>query len=290
LSVVDVFVSVLESLGAGSDLPGEVSALASRYRSVLAERRCLLLFDNARDADQVLPLLPERSPSGVLVTSRARLAKLVAAADARVVALDVPPPAEARELLADLVGAARVAAEPEAAERIIEFCGCLPLALSLVGARARIRRELPLSAIAAELDESHGSLDAFAGADFRGDLRSVLECSYRVLSPRAARLFPLLAAHPAGELTVSAVAGIAGVPAGEVREVLGELVDANLVAEHTRSRLGWHDLVRAYASELLDERCIARRRPSDRCPTAPRALSIHRASRSSALVRAPRPS
>jgi predicted ATPase len=117
------------------DLPAQVTL----YRSVLAGRRLLVVLDNARDAQQVRPLLPGTPGCLVIVTSRDRLTPLIAAENAYPLALDLLPPDEARDLLARRLGADRVAAEPAAVDEIITRCARLPLALGIAAAHAMTR-------------------------------------------------------------------------------------------------------------------------------------------------------
>ena len=117
-------------------IPAGLDAQTALYRSVLADRRMLVLLDNARDAEQVRPLLPGTPGCLVLVTSRNQLTGLIAGAGAVPLPLDLLNPDEARDLLARRVGVDRIAAEPAAVDEIIERCARLPLALAIVAARA----------------------------------------------------------------------------------------------------------------------------------------------------------
>ena len=142
-------------------IPASLDAQAALYRSLLAGRRVLVVLDNARDADQVRPLLPGSPGCAVVVTSRNRLTSLIAAEGARPLTLDLLTFAEARQLLAGRIGAGRVAAEPPAVEEIITSCARLPLALSIVAARAAAHPGFRLAALAGELRDARGGLDAF---------------------------------------------------------------------------------------------------------------------------------
>ncbi|HEU4424800.1 MAG TPA: BTAD domain-containing putative transcriptional regulator, partial [Pilimelia sp.] len=174
-----------------SRIPADLDAQIGLYRSLLANRRVLVILDNARDADQVRPLLPGSPGCLVLVTSRNRLAGLVAGEGARSITLDLLTPAEAHALLARRLGADRVAAEPDAAEEIITRCARLPLALAIIAARAATRPRLTLAALAAELSDARHALDVLADDDPVTDVRAVFAASYRALSGPAARLFRL---------------------------------------------------------------------------------------------------
>jgi DNA-binding SARP family transcriptional activator len=231
-------------------VPAGLDAQAGLYRSLLAGRRMLVLLDNARDADQVLPLLPGASGCLVLVTSRDRLAGLVATAGAQPLPLDLLDRDEAVRLLARRLGHDRVAAEPDATGELVASCAGLPLALAIVAARAATHPELPLAALAGQLREDRDGLDGFDGGDTATDVRAVFSWSYRRLGAPAARLFRLLGLHPGPDAGAGAAASLAGVPVARARALLAELARAHLVAEHTPGRYALHDLLRAYAAEL----------------------------------------
>ncbi|MFD1544572.1 AfsR/SARP family transcriptional regulator [Nonomuraea guangzhouensis] len=231
-------------------IPAGLDAQTALYRSLLADRRVLIVLDNARDAEHVRPLLPGSPGCLVVITSRDRLFGLIVAEGAHPLALDLLSADEARETLVRRLGADRIAAAPQAVDEIIAKCAGLPLALAVVAARVTAHPRLPLTAIAGELRVADGSLDAFTGSEPAGDVRAVFSWSYRVLSPDAARLFRLLAVHPGPDIGVPAAAGIVGVPAGQARRLLTELTGAHLLAEHSPGRFTCHDLLRAYADEL----------------------------------------
>ncbi|GGP75477.1 ATP-binding protein [Saccharothrix coeruleofusca] len=234
------------------EVPTTPDGQAGLYRSLLAGRRVLVLLDNARDAEQVRSLLPGSAGCLALVTSRDRLASLVAVEGAHPLRLDPLPPAEARSVLADRVGPHRVLAEPEAVDRITAACAGLPLVLAIVAARAAAHPDFSLADLAAELTGAR-ALDVFAGSDRAVDVRTVFSWSYRGLAPAAARLFRLLSLHPGPEVGTAASTCLAGVPAREARRLLRDLADAHLLTEHRPGRFTRHDLLRAYAEELTEE-------------------------------------
>ena len=231
-------------------VPSGLDAMAALYRSLLAGRRMLVVLDNARDEDQVRPLLPGSPGCMVVVTSRTQLSGLLAAQGAHPIALDLLTVDEARTLLAARLGAGRVAAEPHAVDEVVEACARLPLALAIAAARAAARPRLPLELLAGELRGGQGGLEAFAGGDPATDLRAVLSCSYRALSAGAARLFRLLGIHPGPDVSAAAAASLAGVPPARARLLLAELTGANLLAERALGRYSFHDLLREYAGQV----------------------------------------
>ncbi len=231
-------------------IPDSVEAQAALYRSVLAGRRVLVILDNARDAAQVRPLLPGSAACLVLVTSRARLPGLAATEGAALVQLDVLSTGEAHELLAGRLGS-RAAGEPEAASKLIELCSRLPLALSIVAARAAARPLLPLAALARELADAQGRLDALDAGDPVASVRAVFSWSCAQLSDLAAvRLFRLLGLHPGPDFSIAAAASLAGLALPRAAAMMAELADAHLIAEHAPGRYAFHDLLRAYAADL----------------------------------------
>ncbi|BAL86877.1 putative AfsR-family transcriptional regulator [Actinoplanes missouriensis 431] len=257
---VDALNTLLESVGVSlASLGGAgLDARAARFRSALADRRMIVLLDNARDSEQVRPLLPGAPGCLVVVTSRNRLTGLVAREGARPVLVGRLGDAAARELLAKRIGEQRLAAEPAASRDLVRFCAGLPLALAIAAAHAAVRPELRLRDFAEDLE-----LDALStGESSDDDVRSTFSWSYEALSPAAARLFRLLAVHPGPEISIAAAASISG--AGpKARSLLAELSAANMLTETDGRRYTMHDLLHAYADELLeasDERQEAERR------------------------------
>ena len=230
-------------------VPGDVEASAGLYRSLLSGKRVLVVLDNARDTEQVRPLLPGSAGCVALVTSRNQLTGLIAAEGAYPLELDLLTVPEAYDLLVRRLGARRVTAERQAAEEIIASCARLPLALAIAAARATVRPEFPLAAIAAELRQSASLLDPFDGGELAANVRAVFACSYRALSSDAARLFRMMGLHPGPDISLTAAASLAGIPAGQARTLLAELARAHLLTERSPGRYAFHDLLRAYATE-----------------------------------------
>jgi tetratricopeptide (TPR) repeat protein len=244
--------TLLDALGVPAEqVPVDPDAQAGLYRSQFAGRRILVLLDNASDAAQVRPLLPGSEGSLVLVTSRDQLVSLVAVDGARPVMLQLLSDDVARELLARRLGADRVDAEPAAVDAIIEASARLPLALSIVAARGRTTSHLSLTRLADELRRARGGLDPFDAGDVAVDVRAVFSWSYTSLAEPAARLFRLLALVPGPDVTVPAACVLAELPLALTRSLLRQLSRAHLVSERTPGRFAMHDLLRAYASELV---------------------------------------
>ena len=257
-------------------IPASVDAQVGLYRSLLADRRMLILLDNALDSDQVRPLLPNSPGCVVLVTSRAELTGLAAAEGARTLPLGLLADTDARELLVRRLGQDKVSAERDAVDDIVARCAGLPLALAIVAARAGARPGFPLGALTSGLDDgsgtgawdaqgplgpsgsldplgSIGSLDVFDGGDSGASVRTVFSWSYQALSEDAARLFRLLGLTQVPEISVAGAASLAGIPPRAAHQLLSELTRAHLAWERTPGRYGWHDLLWAYAEELTQE-------------------------------------
>jgi hypothetical protein len=256
----------LDALGVAADrVPDSLEARAGLLRSLLSGRSMLILLDNVRDADQVRPLLPGAPGCVALVTSRNRLRGLVAAEGAVFLAVEPLTADGARQFMARRVGNDRIAAERDATDQIIIRCGRLPLALAVVASRAAVHADFPLAALASELSAAPGRLDALAGGDPATDVRTVFSLSYRALGEPAARLFRLLGLHPGPDFAAPAAASLVGADVAAVGPLLRELADAHLISEHKPGRYESHDLLRAYAAELV---CTPRRR-------APRGMPPH---------------
>jgi len=241
--------SFLEGFGVPAErIPVSPAAQAGLYRSLTAGKRLLITLDNARDASQVRPLLPASQGCLVLVTSRSGLTGLVAADGAQPVGLDVLAEDEAIQLLGARLGPERLAASPAAVGRLSRASARLPLALAIIAARASARPEVPLTALAAELENEPDQLDAFETGDDATSLRAVLSWSYRHLSDLAAGMFRLLSLHPGPDISAPAAASLIGAPVPVARRALAELSSSGLVREVAAGRYGFHDLLRAYAA------------------------------------------
>ncbi|GAB2843966.1 AfsR/SARP family transcriptional regulator [Lentzea nigeriaca] len=225
---------LLDGLDAPSD--GEIDVLAARFRSAVADKRLLIVLDNAHDEDQVVPLLPGSPASTVLVTSRRRLDGLAARHGAHLLSLDAMSPAESADVLAGHLGEDRLAAHPTAVTAILDHCAGLPLALGIAASRAAVHADLPLSVLAEEFSDDR--LDS---------LRSVFAASFRALDDEAATVFRLVAAAPGPDIEVRSAAVLTGLP--RVRTTLRRLENAHLVIRRGAARYRMHDLVRLYATE-----------------------------------------
>ena len=237
----------LEGLGVQpSMVPSDPDAQAALYRSLLAGRRVLVLIDNAADSAQVVPLLPGGSCT-VLVTSRDQLTGLVTSHGARRLTLDALSARDATDLLAERIGADRLAAEPTAVRELVDSCAGMPLALSIVAGRAQTYPQFPLAALAAELREAR--LNALDEDDPLASVRAVLSWSIDALKPAEARLFALLGHAPGPDIGLPAATSLVGGVTADARGTLRALERVSLVQQHEPGRYRMHDLVRLCAAE-----------------------------------------
>ncbi len=245
---------LLDAFGLSAQrIPSSLEAQTDLYRSAVADKRILVVLDNARDAAQVRPLLPGAPGCLTLVTSRHALTGLVAIDGARSLSVDLLAYDEARQLLAARLGDSRVDAEPGATDELVTRCARLPLALAVAAARATVDRRLRLSDLVIELRDARSALDALSDNDAASDVRAVFACSYHVLLPATARLFQLLGVHPGTEISAAAAASLAGVPLPIGRSMLGELVAAHLLEQRDSGWYTAHDLLRSYAASLCSD-------------------------------------
>jgi tetratricopeptide (TPR) repeat protein len=228
-------------------IPNGLEAQTALYRSVLADRHVLIVLDNARDAEQVRPLLPGAPTCMVIVTSRDRLIDLVTREGAHPINLDAFNLADAETLLARRLGSKRIAAEPHAVRRLIDYCAGLPLALSIVAARIQLNPNLTLRMLVDELADERTRLHVL------GNLRAVFSWSYQHLDPTFAAFFRLLGLHPGSELSLAAAASLGGLPIEQARKMLAELTQAHLLTEPLPGRFTFHDLLHVYVSEQCQE-------------------------------------
>ncbi|WP_460391941.1 AfsR/SARP family transcriptional regulator [Actinophytocola sediminis] len=265
-----VLTDLLRSLGVtGPAIPDDLQAKAAVLRSRLADRRVLVVLDDAADPAQVRPLLPGTSTSAVLVTSRQRLSGLVGAHRATV---EPFTDAEAGRLLARIAGE-RVTGQPADAARIVAACGNLPLALRIAGTRLALRPQLGIGTLADRLEDELCRLDELTVSDLQ--VRSSIALSYRALSQAAQETFQLIGIVDLDDLPAWAIDVLRRDADGPVEELVESSLLQPAGADGTgEPRYQMHDLVRAYARELAlrADGLAARRAASDRFVGAVLAL------------------
>ncbi|MFC3995232.1 BTAD domain-containing putative transcriptional regulator [Nocardiopsis sediminis] len=233
----------------GSAVPDSVDQRSALFRSRLADRRVLVVLDNAASEAQVRPLIPAGAGCAVLITARTPLTGLEGA---RLIDLDVFDPPQAVELLGRVAGADRVAAEPETAEEIVRLCGHAPLAVRIAGARLAGRPQWTLERLSRLLGDERRRLDVLAAGDLA--VRASFALSYAGLAPATRRAFRLMGALEVTDVASWAAAALLDVSLDEAEHHIEALVDARLLdiaGTDTTGELRYrmHDLVRLFARE-----------------------------------------
>jgi len=250
---IDVLAWFLRALGVDAErVPVELDEAVGLYRSVLAGRRVLVLLDNARDAEQVRPLLPASPGCLALVTSRDRLTGLVALQNARRLTLEVLAPSESVALLTGVLGRERAAAEPDAVLALAEACGHLPLALCIAAANLTERSHPDIDSYVDALCSDRALTELEVSGDAEASVRAAFTLSLRHLGPDGQRIFQLLSIGPGPDVTPEAAAALAVRSPDRTRDLLDVLSAAHLVRQDQPGRYALHDLLRRYARELAD--------------------------------------
>ncbi|MFG1867296.1 BTAD domain-containing putative transcriptional regulator [Micromonospora arborensis] len=249
----EVLARFLRALGVDNRVvPDDVVERAALYRSRLADRRVLVVLDNAASEEQIRPLLPGAATCAVLVTGRARLTGIEGA---RRIDLDVFEPDNALRLLGRIGGRQRIEAEHADAAEIVRLCGGLPLAVRVAGARLTTRPGWRLAQFAELLADERRRLDRLATGDL--EVRASLELSYRDLPGTARRLFRMLGLFTAQDFPHWLAACLLGTSLDDATEHVDALIDAQLLAlaapdDIGQTRYRFHDLVRLYARERAE--------------------------------------
>jgi tetratricopeptide (TPR) repeat protein len=252
LRSIDVLGELLRGLGVDpATIPYTLQGRQSLYRSMLADRRVLVVLDNAADEAQVRPLLPGSSSCGVLVTCRRPLGGLVGAS---LLHLDVLGHDQAVELLSKLCGADRVAAELGPAERIVRLCGHLPLAVAIAGAKLATFPHWSLSRLAERLAAEQHRLDELRVGDL--EVRASFLTSYQGQTDDDRRAFRLLGILGPVTFPGWVLAPLLDTTVIDAEERIDRLVMAQLVepdgSDQVRQlRYRLHDLLRVLAREHL---------------------------------------
>ncbi len=241
----------LRSLGV-TNIPVDVDEATALYRTLVSDKRMLILLDNAVSAQQVRPLLPASPGCVVLVTSRDRLDGLVAVNAARRVTLDVLPADEALALLERMLGS-RVATEPVAAAELASLCACLPLALRIAAAHLASRPGRSIAEHVAALRAGNPVSSLQIDGDEETAVAAAFDLSYTALKPDAQRLFRLLGLVPGPDVDVTAAAALADLPLDETTDLLDRLAEAHLIDSQSPGRYSFHDLLRRYAWDRAHE-------------------------------------
>lgn len=241
--------SLLRSFGiAAEQLPGREQDAAMLLRSTMADKRCLLVLDNALDDTQVRPLLPG-GESLVLVTSRSQMRSITAREAAQRISVEVLPPPDAVAMLAARVE--RPVVDTVELAELAELCGRLPVALAVVAEQAA-REPGTLTDLIVRLRDEAGRLDQLSiGDDPLTDVRAAFEGSYALLDDDCARTFRLLGLHPDTAVHLEAVAALLGTDLSVARRLLDQLTDWHFIAAQEGGWYDLHDLVRMFSRDRL---------------------------------------
>jgi KAP family P-loop domain/NB-ARC domain len=277
VSSADVLAGFLRTLTRSDTLPASTADRARLYRDQLHGKRILIVLDDAADAEQVRPLLPDTPGCAAIITSRRRLGL----PGAGILQLTVLGEAEGLALLTRLVGADRVRAEPDASKRLIELCGGLPLALRIVGGHLASHNRTSLAEYAERLRDASSRLRQLG----RGGLEvsATIELSYRELEPKSQRLFRLLGILETSDFAVDELAALADAGPAEIEVPLQGLIDVGLI-RHTGEpgRFSTHPLVQLFARGQLAEEeagastsaAAAFEKAGDRCGQAKASIRL----------------
>ncbi|WP_204011115.1 AfsR/SARP family transcriptional regulator [Virgisporangium aurantiacum] len=245
---IDALTGFLRALGVPPEqVPVRLDQAGALLRTLAAGRRLLVVLDNARDVDQVRPLLPGAGGL-VLITGRERLTGLVARDGALPIGLGLLRPDEARDLLARLLGPARVAAEPGAADDLADACAHLPLALRVAAAALAWHPGRSIGGYVAMLRANRLAALAVDG-DPETAVGAAFDASYAALPGPARRLFRLFGLVPGPTINAGAAAALAAEPERDITAALARLAAAHLLDEPEPGRYTAHDLLRCYAAE-----------------------------------------
>jgi len=270
--------ALLRALGVpNGQIPPERGEREALYRSRLAEldgqgRRVLIIADNASTLDQVAPLRPGGPVHRMLVTSRHNLPLY----GARRIEVDVLPQADAvavvdRALRAASPGDERIANDMQAANRLVELCGCLPLALRITAELLADEPDQPITVMVEILSDARGRLGEIAYGDSLA-VRAAFDASYRRLPEGQQRLFRLLSLNAGPHIRHGAAAALAGDPEPFTRQMLTALRRAHLIQPApSRGCYRFHDLLRLYAAE----RCEQHDSPAERDAAICRLLDYY---------------
>jgi tetratricopeptide (TPR) repeat protein/DNA-binding XRE family transcriptional regulator len=238
--------TLLRRLGVpGRTIPARTDERAALYRSVLHDRRVLIVVDDARRADQVLPLIPGGAGCAMLITSRRRMTTLDDAHPIRLAPLS----------LADATALFRAVADvdtDEADEHVVDVvrcCGLLPLTVRIAAAGQRGGDAADLAGLARRLADSRTRLAELD--DGERSATAVLAASCAELPEPRRRLLALLALQPGPRISGSAAGWLTDAAPEACRRELRGLGDDNLLLAVGGGRHQLHDLTRAYATEVL---------------------------------------
>ncbi|HEX4816258.1 MAG TPA: BTAD domain-containing putative transcriptional regulator, partial [Nonomuraea sp.] len=236
---------MLSALGVPvSHIPHPAEDQAGLLRSLLADRRVLIVLDDAADENQVLPLLPGTRGCRVLVTSRRRLAGLDGT---RTVSLDVLPTADAITLFTRAAGPRRVTGTPAQLLRTVRRCGLLPLAIRLAATRLSCHPTWDVARLLARLTEPYQRLTELAVGS--RSLAAAVDQSYRRLPEDQRRAYRLLGSRTTADISAAAAAALLHTDVLAAERLLEQLAEAHLLREPAPGLYRMHELLRDHATQ-----------------------------------------
>ncbi|MEV5876929.1 BTAD domain-containing putative transcriptional regulator [Streptomyces sp. NPDC052101] len=240
--------SLLRAVGVPDDrIPDDLERRTTLWRTVSAQRKLLLLLDNAADAAQVRPLLPAAEDCLAILTGRVRMLDLDGA---EWLCLGLLSAGDSATLLTRMLGADRTSAEPEATARLTQLCGGLPLALRITTARLRNRPRWTVQYLVDRLvDETRRLRELSTG---ERSVEATLRLSYQAMEENQRVAFRLLGLHPGSAIDVHSAAALLGTDVHDTEDTLENLLDAHLLEQHEAGLYGFHDLVRTYAMSVRE--------------------------------------
>ena len=242
----DALASLLATIGVpAAQIPASLEARTALWRDRAAQRRLLLILDDAISSEQVAPLLPGTGGGLVLITSRRHLSALDGA---RPVSLDSLPPDEAAALLARLSGRSGLTPQDGAVTELVGLCGCLPLAIGMVARQLLHHPAWTASGRAAQLAAAADRLEVLTTENL--SVAATFDLSYADLTGDQQRLFRRLGLHPGNDIDGYAAAALDGTSLADARRGLEDLYDQYLLVETTTGRYRLHDLLREHARAL----------------------------------------
>ncbi|MFI6346472.1 AfsR/SARP family transcriptional regulator [Streptomyces sp. NPDC050560] len=244
LSTTRALTDLLRLVDGPTRLPENEEELVALWRSTVRDRRMLIILDDAAGADQVRPLLPGASPTAVVITSRRRLTGLPGA---RLISLDILPPADAIALFNRKFDARRAARSlrDEDTAQLVRLGDLLPIAVEILASRLLAHPSWHTSHLLRQVRDEDRRLSEMR--DGERTLTGVFSLSYRDLTPVQQLVFRRVALHFGSEFDPHAAAALANVPVDQAEHTLEDLLSWSLLREPSPSRFTAHDLLRAYA-------------------------------------------
>jgi len=250
MTATEALVALLGALGVpAAAIPARQTELEGLYRSLLADRRALVLLDDAASIEQVVPLLPGNGRCLVVVTSRDDLRGLTVLHDARRLVVRPLSMPDAEALLRQCIGDHRAdEVTPDLAE-LAQLCGNLPLALRIAAANIGSRPGVPLSTVVRQFSASTGLTALELPGGGNPSVLTSFEISFRALSEPSQRLFCLLGLMPGTDVSIASAAALAGAPPEQAADALDEIVARHLLESSDGLRFRQHDLLRRFAGD-----------------------------------------